>query len=313
MRRAAPVFTELANAILAVFTTFFTPSTPSTYANRWCSTRGIPHGGVQQGGAVKKLLLLRPRPLLHAIIFFIEMALFARLSSRFNAYYDERPLLTMMVTNSILGGIADTVAQTITSIRERAVRKHPKGRLDPREDALAIEIHHLDRKNPFSNRDLIPDSKSLPPPFDFERLTRFMAYGFCMAPIQFRWFKFLERTFPITKSSAFLPAIKRVAFDQLIFAPFGVAAFFTIMTVAEGGGKREVFNKMRDMYVPTLRANYVLWPAVQVINFRLMPVQFQLPFVSTVGIAWTAYLSLTNAAENVQEHRISDRADIRLP
>lgn len=61
MRRAAPVFTELANAILAVFTTFFTPSTPSTYANRWCSTRGIPHGGVQQGGAVKKLLLLRPR------------------------------------------------------------------------------------------------------------------------------------------------------------------------------------------------------------------------------------------------------------
>jgi len=30
-------------------------------------------------------------PLLHAIIFFIEMALFARLTSRFNSYYDERP------------------------------------------------------------------------------------------------------------------------------------------------------------------------------------------------------------------------------
>lgn len=247
----------------------------------------------------------------------------------------------MMVTNSILGGIADTVAQTITSIRERAVRKHPKGRLNPREDALAIEIHELDRKNPFSDRELIPDSKSLPPPFDFERLTRFMAYGFCMAPIQFRWFKFLERSFPITKTSAFLPAMKRVAFDQLIFAPFGVAAFFTVMTVAEGGGKREVLHKMRDMYVPTLKANYVLWPAVQVINFRLMPVQFQLvstimesiclttpsvwasaddrcslsfqPFVSTVGIAWTAYLSLTNAAENVQENRITAKSDIRLP
>jgi protein Mpv17 len=252
-------------------------------------------------------------PLLHAIIFLIEMALFARLTSRFNAYYDERPLLTMMVTNAVLGGIADTVAQTITSIRERALRKHPNGRLNPREDALAIEIHELDRKNPFNERELIPDTKILPPPFDFERLTRFMAYGFCMAPVQFRWFKFLEKTFPITKTAAFLPAMKRVAFDQLIFAPFGVACFFTAMTIAEGGGKKAVLHKMRDMYVPTLKANYVLWPAVQIVNFRLMPVQFQLPFVSTIGIAWTAYLSLTNAAENAQESRVAQSHDIRLP
>ncbi|KAL2018679.1 hypothetical protein VTK56DRAFT_514 [Thermocarpiscus australiensis] len=252
-------------------------------------------------------------PLLHAIILFIEMALLARLTSRFNSYYDERPLLTMMVTNSVLGGVADTVAQTITSIRQRALRKHPSGQLSPRDDAFAIEIHELDRKNPFNDRDLIPDSKALPPPFDFERLTRFMAYGFFMAPVQFRWFKFLERCFPISKASAFLPAMKRVAFDQLIFAPFGLACFFTAMTVAEGGGRRAVYQKMKDMYVPTLKANYVLWPAVQVINFRLMPVQFQLPFVSTVGIAWTAYLSLTNAAGDLEQNRIAKPSDIRLP
>jgi hypothetical protein len=52
------------------------------------------------------------------------------------------------------------------------------------------------------------------------------------------------------------------------------------MTVAEGGGRRAVISKLRDMYVPTLKANYAVWPAVQVINFRLMPVQFQL--VSTI-------------------------------
>ncbi|KAL1842356.1 hypothetical protein VTJ49DRAFT_5524 [Mycothermus thermophilus] len=253
-------------------------------------------------------------PLLHGIIILIEMALFARLTSRFNAYYDERPILTMMVSNAVLGGIADTVAQTITAVRERALRKRPGGRLDPNEDVLAIEIHELDRKNPFTDRELIPESKSLPPPFDFERLTRFMAYGFCMAPVQFRWFKFLEKSFPLGKPAAFLPVVKRMAFDQLIFAPFGLACFFTAMTLAEGGGKTAVLHKMRDMYVPTLKANYVLWPAVQLVNFRLMPVQFQLPFVSTVGIAWTAFLSLTNAAENVHEsRRIAERADVRLP
>jgi protein Mpv17 len=182
----------------------------------------------------------------------------------------------MMVTNAVLGGVADTVAQSITAVRERALRKNPGRPLDPKDDAIAVEIHELDRKNPFNEQDLIPDSKLLPPPFDFERLTRFMAYGFCMAPLQFKWFQFLSRAFPITKTSAFMPAMKRVAFDQLIFAPFGLACFFTAMTVAEGGGRRAVQQKLRDMYVPTLKANFLLWPAVQVVNFRLMPVQFQL-------------------------------------
>lgn len=173
----------------------------------------------------------------------------------------------MMVTNAILGGIADTVAQSITAVRERALKK------GSRDDDLAYE---LDIKDPVTHRELIPESKILPPPFDFERLTRFMAYGFMMAPLQFKWFGFLEKTFPLSKTSAFVPAMKRVAFDQLIFAPFGLVCFYTAMTVAEGGGKRAIYNKFRDMYVPTLKANYAVWPAVQIINFRLMPVQFQL-------------------------------------
>jgi hypothetical protein len=86
------------------------------------------------------------------------------------------------------------------------------------------------------------------------------------------------------------------------------------MTVAEGGGKRAVQRKFQDIYVPALKANWMVWPTVQIINFRVMPIQYQIvctvrsddcpsltlfqPFVSTVGIAWTAYLSLTNSAED---------------
>jgi protein Mpv17 len=189
-------------------------------------------------------------------------------------------VMTMMVTNAILGGIADTVAQSITAIRHRSVRKLGS----EKDDGISISISEVDRRG-----GLIPDSKALPPPFDFERLTRFMAYGFCMAPVQFKWFRFLERAFPITKTSAFGPAMKRVAFDQLVFAPFGVAVFFTVMTVAEGGGRRAVSHKLRDMYIPTLKANYLVWPAVQVVNFRLMPVQYQLVSLLT----WPAYQRLT--------------------
>ena len=48
------------------------------------------------------------------------------------------------------------------------------------------------------------------------------------------------------------------------------------MTIAEGGGKRAIARKFQDVYVPALKANYVLWPAVQILNFRMMPLQFQI-------------------------------------
>ena len=203
-----------------------------------------------------------------------------------------------MITNAVLGGIADTVAQSITSIRLSALRK-PGG--ITKDDTMAIEIGELDRKNPLHEQDLLPDSKFLPPPFDFERLTRFMAYGFGMAPVQFTWFKFLSRAFPITKTAGLGPALKMVAFDQLIFAPvgeryssycrimdiadlcLGIATFFTVMTIAEGGGRRAVSHKLRDMYLPTLKANFMVWPLVQIINFRIMPIQFQLVSSSPVS------------------------------
>lgn len=181
----------------------------------------------------------------------------------------------------------------------------------------------MDRKTPYPDEDSLPpyavhSTKRLPPPFDFERLTRFMSYGFLMAPIQHKWFAFLSYAFPLTATAATGAAMKRVAFDQLLFAPVGLAAFFTFMTLAEGGKFRDVRKKLQEIYVPALKANFMVWPAVQMLNFRVMPIQFQIvsyllyhvrhlrvadsllkPFVSTIGIAWTAYLSMTNSSEEV--------------
>ncbi|MCJ1227148.1 hypothetical protein MMC12_003803 [Toensbergia leucococca] len=219
------------------------------------------------------------------------MAITSRLIAKFNSYYADKPVLTIMITNAVLGGIADTVAQSLTAIRSKA-RSEPG-----KDDLVSIEIPDFDEKRPYPANELLPSSRYLPPPFDFERLTRFMAYGFIMSPLQFHWFAFLSRSFPITKHSGTVPALKMVAFDQLMFAPIGLACFFTFMTVAEGGGRRAVVRKFEDVYIPSLKANYMLWPAVQILNFRIIPLQFQIPFVSTVGIAWTAYLSLTNQSD----------------
>ena len=48
------------------------------------------------------------------------------------------------------------------------------------------------------------------------------------------------------------------------------------MTVAEGGGKRAIYRKFQDVYLHALKANYMLWPMVQMLNFRVIPIQFQI-------------------------------------
>lgn len=116
----------------------------------------------------------------------------------------------------MLGGVADTVAQLITAFKFRSRQRAAAG-----DDFISIEIHDLDKEKPPAVGEL-GYARASPPPFDFERLTRFMAYGFFMAPVQFQWFGFLSRAFPLTKKNPSVPALKRVAFDQLIFAPFGM-------------------------------------------------------------------------------------------
>lgn len=66
----------------------------------------------------------------------------SRLIAKFNQAYAARPLITMMVSNAILGGMADATAQTITAVRENALRK--TGGVT-KNDPLAREIHELDK------------------------------------------------------------------------------------------------------------------------------------------------------------------------
>jgi hypothetical protein len=173
-----------------------------------------------------------------------------------------------------------------------------------KDDFFNVEIHELEGKVPWPNEPDLTSAKAqkmLPPPFDFERMVRFMAYPCIMAPVQLRWFAFLNSTFPIgiAGASNTFAALKRVAFDQLIFAPVGefismrrlfnhdanvdtgLGCFFTFMTICEGGGRRAIAHKFQDVYVPALKANFIVWPAVQMINFRMMPIQFQI--VSVLG------------------------------
>ncbi|KAL1915806.1 uncharacterized protein VTP21DRAFT_6194 [Calcarisporiella thermophila] len=142
--------------------------------------------------------------------------------------------------------------------------------------------------------------------YDVARTGRFALFGFGIAPILGKWYEFLEKRFPLGKAVAGA-TLRRVCADQILWAPVGLALFFTYMPLAEGKGFVGVRERFADAYLPGLQANYTVWPLVQFINFRFMPLRYRVPFVSGVSVFWNAYLSWLN-----NKARVSEKADARL-
>jgi len=196
-------------------------------------------------------------------------------------------------------------------------------------DILAQSIAYVDYQKsvgsrPPSSPDLegilperLQENNELKPQFDPLRTARFAVYGFCIAPVVGKWFQFLDRRFPLpaaavagkvaaSPKSAIVATLRRVAVDQAIFAPIGIAIFFTAIGFMEGNGTEGIREKFRDAYLPAFIANYKVWPLMQFINFRFCPLPYRVPFVSTVGIFWNGYLSyLNNAAKEQNVRRLT--------
>lgn len=86
----------------------------------------------------------------------------------------------------------------------------------------------------------------------------------------------------------------RVAADQLLFAPTFIGVFLSSMAVLEGGSPSD---KLAKSYVPALTANYMIWPLVQAVNFRFVPLHHRVLFVNVISIGWNCYLSFLNSAK----------------
>lgn len=64
------------------------------------------------------------------------------------------------------------------------------------------------------------------------------------------------------------------------------------MAVLEGSSPRA---KLKKSYAEALKTNYMIWPFVQLVNFKLVPLEHRLLFVNTISIGWNCYLSYLNS------------------
>lgn len=69
--------------------------------------------------------------------------------------------------------------------------------------------------------------------------------------------------------------------DQSVFAATNLFCFLSAMAVMEGTDPGE---KLRGAYWEALKKNWMLWPAVQAVNFRFVPLGGQVLVVNVVSL-----------------------------
>ncbi|XP_065333291.1 protein Mpv17-like [Cloeon dipterum] len=125
---------------------------------------------------------------------------------------------------------------------------------------------------------------------DVRRTGTFTAIGFFyLGPSLRLWYGTLQSLFGTGGQPKV--ALKKVVLDQVLFAPAVLASILTIVPLANGQSLNEAKEKLGKEYWPVLKANYQIWPWVQIANFYWVPLQYQVLVVQVVALFWNVFVS----------------------
>lgn len=269
-------------------------------------------------------------PLLNFTIIVILASFLFKLTTKYTELYMRSSLITIIVTNLVLYGISETLAQSLLSYRPRDAyisfrfndglstglsfnlddvigTRGPIGTYTDDEINDEIDDEGIER---FINY-IQEDEESLVATtggtnttattpilelsyFQFNRLAGFMCWGFILAFVQCWWYKFLQ--IYSSKDPKFIEVLRKVLTDQLCYSPVSLFCFFTYGTmVLESGTWEDTKAKLLKLYFSTLVINYSIWFPIQFFNFLIVPRSFQVPFSSSIAVLWNCFLLMRNS------------------
>ncbi|KAK9430122.1 putative integral membrane protein, Mpv17/PMP22 family, partial [Lipomyces doorenjongii] len=133
---------------------------------------------------------------------------------------------------------------------------------------------------------------------DFARTCRMALYGgVIFAPATTHWYRFLQQK--VILRSPRYTLIARVTADQCVFAPINLFTFLSSMAMLEG---KDVTEKLSASFITTYKANIMIWPPVQVINFALIPLEYRVLFVNVVNLGKSSVFLIHAAIGDTDEN-----------
>jgi protein Mpv17 len=79
------------------------------------------------------------------------------------------------------------------------------------------------------------------------------------------------------------------------------AVYFAVIRCLEGHPEL-IMTTLQSKFLPTLAANYMIWPLAHLINFRFVPSEYRILYNNVVCVAWLTGLSfLTHSKINFMQ------------
>ncbi|KAH7658329.1 Mpv17/PMP22 protein [Dioscorea alata] len=174
------------------------------------------------------------------------------------------PVKTQIISSGFLWGLGDIGAQAITH-------------------------------STLKNQSLPHSSEDKEFKINWRRVATTSMFGFAfVGPVGHYWYEYLDRFIRLRaqlqpKTLKFVTA--KVAADGLIFGPVDLLIFFSYMGFASGKNIDQVKEDVKRDFLPGLVVGGGVWPIVQIVNFRFVPVRYQLLYVNLFCLLDSSFLS----------------------
>ena len=84
---------------------------------------------------------------------------------------------------------------------------------------------------------------------------------------------------------------RKVLVDQLIASPIIISMFFFTLGVMRRESLDETMQEIKHKFIRLYKAEWVVWPTAQVINFWILPNRFRVLYDNTVSLGYDVYTS----------------------
>jgi hypothetical protein len=85
--------------------------------------------------------------------------------------------------------------------------------------------------------------------------------------------------------------LQRTFLDQVCFAPIFIPTFMTSLMILESKPINSIPNVLIQEVPDVVVTNWALWIPAMLINFKYVPIQWQVLFSNCIGFVWNTYLS----------------------
>ncbi|XP_062018810.1 uncharacterized protein LOC133735411 [Rosa rugosa] len=183
------------------------------------------------------------------------------------------PVKTQVISSGLIWGLGDIAAQTIThstANKHNQIQTHQGG-----DEELKI---------------------------NWRRVTKTSLFGFgFVGPVGHLWYEGLDRYIKsrlLLKQNSFRFVATKVAIDGFLFGPLDLLVFFTYMGFAAGKSVPQIKEDVKRDFLPAFALEGGIWPIVQVVNFRFVPVRYQLLYVNFFCLLDSSFLSWLEQQED---------------